>query len=100
MVSKVGNNLKDSNTPSPLELLILASLRYFGHSWTFDDLAEATAISISALRDFFHTFIIIASTIFNQKHIIAPTNQEEADYVLHSLLLKDIIILNNLETLY
>ena len=30
---------------SPVELLVLGSLRYLGRGWTFDDIEEATAIS-------------------------------------------------------
>lgn len=31
--------------PSPIELLLLGSLRYLGRGWTFDDIEELTAIS-------------------------------------------------------
>jgi hypothetical protein len=31
--------------PAPIELLVLAALRYLGRGWTFDDLSESTAIS-------------------------------------------------------
>jgi hypothetical protein len=34
-----------SDKSSPMELLILACLRYLGRGWTFDDLQESTGIS-------------------------------------------------------
>ena len=37
--------------PVPIELLILASLRYLGRGWTFDDLSESTAISEEVIRN-------------------------------------------------
>ena len=47
---------------SPLELLLLGSLRYLGRGWTFDDLEESTAISEETHRQFFHVFITWGST--------------------------------------
>lgn len=41
---------------SPLELMILGSLRYLGRGWTFDDLEEATAVGEESHRRFFHQF--------------------------------------------
>mmetsp|Transcript_18952 Transcript_18952/g.32615 ORF Transcript_18952/g.32615 Transcript_18952/m.32615 type:complete len:198 (-) Transcript_18952:120-713(-) len=38
---------------SPIELLVLGSLRYLGRGWTFDDLEESTAISKDVHRCFF-----------------------------------------------
>jgi hypothetical protein len=64
---------KGGKKAAPLALLILASLRYLGRGWTFDDLTESTAISISVLWDFFHAFITIGSTILYQKYVVAPT---------------------------
>ena len=40
------------NEVTPIELLILASLRYLGRGWTFDDLSESTAISSEVIRKF------------------------------------------------
>ncbi len=39
---------------SPIELLILGSLRYLGRGWAFDDIEEATSISEEVHRTFFH----------------------------------------------
>ena len=71
---------------SPLSLLLLGSLRYLGRGWTFDDIEENTAISEEVHLVFFHEFIDYCSTILFDKHVIAPTNAEEAtthmmDYV-------------------
>lgn len=43
-----------SNKSSPVELLILGSLRYLGRGFTFDDCEENTAISEEVHRIFFH----------------------------------------------
>jgi len=41
----------------PIELLLLGLLRYLGRGWTFDDIEEQTAISVSVHHNFFHKFI-------------------------------------------
>ena len=41
---------------SPIELLLLGTLRYLGRGWTFDDLEESTYISRDVHRCFFHKF--------------------------------------------
>ena len=62
---------------SPLELLILGSLRYIGRGFTFDDCEESTAISEEVHRVFFHKFIKIGSTILYDKYVHSPVNAEE-----------------------
>lgn len=42
---------------SPIQLLVLGSLRYLGRGWTFDDIAEATQIDEEVHRTFLHAFI-------------------------------------------
>ena len=44
---------------SPIELLVLGSLRYIGRGFTFDDCEECTAVSEEVHRCFFHQFIQI-----------------------------------------
>ena len=63
---------------SPIELLLLGSLRYLGHGFTFDDCGENTAISEETHRRFFHVFIEFGSTVLFDKHVIAPANAESA----------------------
>ena len=48
---------------SPIELLILGSLRYIGRCWTFDCIEEATFISAKRHERFFHKFISFGSTV-------------------------------------
>jgi hypothetical protein len=81
------NLLKGTNKSSPLELLLLGSLRYLGRGWTFDDLEEVTAISRRVHNSFFHDFIGIGSTILYQKYVVAPTNKEEAARHLQAYLI-------------
>jgi hypothetical protein len=63
--------------PSPIELLLLGSLRYIGRGWTFDDLEEATAISEETHRQFFHVFIKWGSTDFFNRNVTLPATNEE-----------------------
>ena len=58
---------------SPIELLLLGSLRYLGRGWTFDDLEEQTGISKENHRQFFHVFIKFGSTNLFQKYVKAPS---------------------------
>jgi hypothetical protein len=69
---------KNNLPPSPLELLILGSLRYLGRGFTFDDCEECTAVSEDVHRVFFHSFIKVGRTILYDKYVITPTNAEEA----------------------
>ena len=64
---------------SPIELLLLGSLRYIGRGWTFDDLEEATGISNETHRQFFHRFIKWGSTDFFKEQVYLPTSEEEWD---------------------
>ncbi len=63
---------------SPLELLLLGTLCYLGHGWTFDDIEEATNINKETHRQFLHVFIKFGSTVLFDKHVCMPTNAEEA----------------------
>ncbi len=68
------------NKPSsPLELMILGSLRYLGRGWTFDDCEEATAIGEETHRRFFHQFIKIGSTILYDKYVHTPRTKEDIE---------------------
>jgi len=65
---------------SPIELLLLGSLRYLdlGHGWTFDNIEEQTAISVSVHHNFFHKFIEFGSTTLYSMHVITPVHLAEA----------------------
>jgi hypothetical protein len=63
---------------APISLLLLAALRYLGRGWTFDDLAENTAISQEVLRVFFHAFIDYGSTVLYQLYIRPPRTSWDA----------------------
>lgn len=63
---------------SPVELLILGSLRYLGRGWTFDDIEESTAISKEVHRLFLHSFIKYGSSALFEKYVSFPINFEEA----------------------
>jgi hypothetical protein len=70
---------------SPVELLLLGSLRYLGRGWTFDDLEETTSISPEVHRVFFHDFIKVGSTILFQRFVKAPLTPEEAALHMHEM---------------
>jgi hypothetical protein len=63
---------------SPVKLLLLGTLRYLGQGWTFDNIKEQTAISISVHRVFFHVFIAFGSTSFYSQHVLTPVHLAEA----------------------
>ena len=64
---------------SPIELMILGSLRYLGRGWTFDDLEEATAIGEETHRRFFHQFILVGATTLYAKYVLTPTTIAEME---------------------
>jgi hypothetical protein len=63
-------------SPSPIELLLLGTLRYIGRGWTFDDLQEATGISEETHRQFLHVFIDWGSTAFYSAQVQIPSTNE------------------------
>lgn len=63
---------------SPIQLLVLGTLRYLGRGWTFDDLEEATSISEETFRQFFHVFIRWGSTVLYDKYVKYPKEEHEA----------------------
>ena len=76
--SSVGVCSKPMQKSSPIKLLLLGSLRYLGQGWTFDDIEEHTAISISVHRTFFHAFIDVGCTLLYSMHVSTPVNLAEA----------------------
>ena len=60
-----------------LGLLLLGVLCYLGRGWTYDDLAEATAISIHVHRDFIHTFLRFGREVLYPKYVKYPTTSDE-----------------------
>jgi hypothetical protein len=63
---------------SPVELLLLGSLRYLGRGWNFDDCEESTAIDSDVHRKFFRAFIKFDSTVLYKKWVLTPVNLPEA----------------------
>jgi hypothetical protein len=61
---------------SPLQLLMMGSLRYLGRGLTFDDLEEYTFISRDVHRVFFHAFIKYGATKLYQKYVTMPESIE------------------------
>jgi hypothetical protein len=57
---------------TPLELLVLGSLRYLGRGWTFDDIEESTGVSEEVHRVFFYDFVKFGSTILFDQWVVAP----------------------------
>ena len=71
--AKVNNKMS-----SPIELLVLGSLRYLGRRWTFDDIKEQTAISREVHWTFFHAFIDYCSTTLYSRFVLTPVHLPEA----------------------
>jgi hypothetical protein len=63
---------------SPVELLVLGSLRYLGRGWTFDDCEESTVIDKDVYHCFFNISIQIGSTVLYPKWVLTPVNLPEA----------------------
>ena len=63
---------------SPVELLLLGLLHYLGRGWTFDNIEEQTAISISVHCKFFHAFIDFGCTTLYSMHVSTLVNLAEA----------------------
>ena len=78
---------KMPSPPSPVELLLLGTLRYLGRGWTFDDLEEQTAISREVHRSFFHVFIQWASTELFQRFVLTPSANEDPCDCFHEFAL-------------
>ena len=68
---------------SPVELLVLGSLRYLGCGWTFDDCEESTAIDKEVHHHFFQVFIGFRNTELCQKWVISPVNLPKANLNMH-----------------
>ena len=64
---KDGNKNCAGKLASPLPLLLLATLRYLGRGWCFDDCEEQTCISEETHCFFFHKFIEYGSTSLSVK---------------------------------
>jgi hypothetical protein len=62
---------------SPIELLLLGSLRYLGRGWCFDDLEENTSISEEIHRVFFHIFIKWGHHELFKKYVRMPQSAIE-----------------------
>jgi hypothetical protein len=71
---------------SPIELMVLGSLRYLGRGWTFDDIEEATAIDEETHRQFFHIFIKFGAEYLYNLWVQAPTSADVHDH-LHEMTL-------------
>ena len=66
------------NKASPIELLLLGSLRYLGRGWTLDDLEEQTSISEETHRCFLHVYLLWGATELFDRYVYLPANKEEA----------------------
>ena len=64
--------------PTPVDLLVLGSLRNLGRGRTFDDVEECTAVSQEVHRVFFCQFTEFGITTLYKKHVAYLTNFKEA----------------------
>lgn len=65
-------------TNNKWSVMILGALRYTRRGWTFDDLEETTGISEETLRQFYHKFITVGSTILFKKYVVEPTRKRNS----------------------
>ncbi len=62
---------------SPMELLLLGTLQYLGHGWTFDDREESTIITREVHRVYLHTFVECGSKILFPMYVLVSSTLEE-----------------------
>jgi hypothetical protein len=62
---------------SPIELLLLGTLRYLGRGWTFDDLEESTFISRDVHRCFFHYYCAFGAQKLYPLNIKMPNTLQD-----------------------
>jgi hypothetical protein len=62
---------------SPVQLLLMGSLRYLGRGLTFDDLEECTFISRDVHRVFFHAFVEYGAKKLYPLYVRMPQSIEE-----------------------
>lgn len=72
-----GESNKKNKKVSPIELLLLGSLRYLGRGWTFADMKDVTYISRDVHRSFFHQFVKFGATLLYPMYVSAPQTVEE-----------------------
>jgi hypothetical protein len=68
---------RNNKKVSPLELLLLGTLRYLGRGWTFDDIEESTKVSRDVHRCFFHAFTTFGAKFLYPRYVCMP--QSTAD---------------------
>jgi len=68
----------------PLELLVLCSLRILGRGMCLDGITELTNISIECVRQFFHKFCHLFSSVYFPIYCKPPTTAEEIAKVLEA----------------
>jgi hypothetical protein len=74
---RVGTADAVGQNSSPIELLLLGTLRYLGRGWTLDDVEEATTISRETHRRFLHLYIHWGSTFLYDKYVSMPSTAAE-----------------------
>jgi DDE superfamily endonuclease len=63
---------KNNKKVSPIELLLLGTLRYLGRGWTFDDIEEGTKVSREVHRCFFHAFTTFGAKFLYPRFVHMP----------------------------
>ena len=68
---------KKNTKVSPIELLLLGSLRYLGRGWTFSDMKDVTYISRDVHRKFFHQFVKFGAKVLYPMYVSVPQTEAE-----------------------
>ena len=62
---------------TPIELLLLGTLRILGRDCKFDCIASQIKVSIATIHSFFHKFCLYGATTLFEKHVKYPTTRHE-----------------------
>ena len=78
MFSQWGDVTDAYSQPStPLELLLLATMRILGRDWKLDDFHETIGVSYSTVRRFFHTFCEYGATVLYERYLLSSYSNDD-----------------------
>jgi hypothetical protein len=68
---------------TPIELLVLATLKILGRDWKFDDFEDIIGVSYTTIRLFFHKFCKYGATELYSMYVKYPQTRDELYHHMH-----------------